>query len=239
MSDENKLTYAVKKYLQKHPDFFLKNPELLTSLEVGESKGKLADLTTHQLRALKKENNQLKAQLKQLIANAHQSETLMNRLFSILTELSLVEENQFLPGFVSNVAEQFPSDYFKLLLSEGLSDTSLSHVETLSGDQRAQFSDVIRKSVPLSGRLKAEQINCVFSGVNDIKSAVVLPIGHQAEYGLIAFASKDEQKFHPHSSTDILQKLSFILASYFAQTGSSDLAQSSELGEIAVNDAVS
>lgn len=236
MSDENKLTFAVKKYLQKHPDFFVKNPELLTSLEVVDSKGKLADFTTHQMRALKKENSQLKMQLKQLITNAQQSETLMNRLFTILSELSLVGKEHFLSAFVDKVAEHFPSDYFKLLLAEELCHESVAHTDVLSANHKTHFANTIHQSTPLSGRLKSEQINSIFENGSDIKSAVVLPIGPQAIYGLMSFASKDQEKFHPHSSTDILQKLSQILASYFSQQGDSTQNNVTELNDVAVGD---
>ncbi len=220
MSDDNKLSYAVKKYLQKNPDFFAQNPELLTELEVVNRRGELADLTTHQLKALQKENRKLKAQLTQLIANAQQSETLMNRLLSLLSELTLIGEDEFLSGFVKNVVKHFPSDYFKILLAEGLCETSIKQVDSLTEAQKSQFSVIYTQSQPLSGRLKSEQVNSIFAGCQDIKSAIVLPIGSQAVYGLMSFASKDEEKFHPHSSTDILQKLSQILANYFSQEAS-------------------
>lgn len=216
MSDENKLSYAVTKYLQQNPDFFAKNPDLLTELEVVNSKGELADLTTHQLKALQKENRKLKSQLSQLIANAQQSETLMNRLLFMMTELSSVDKKDVLAVFVDNVTKNFPSDYFKILLTEGLNDTAIDHVETITTDQKSQFAAVLSKSEPLSGRLKSEQINSIYGEEHGIKSAIVLPVGPQAAFGLMSFASKDEEKFHPHSSTDILQKLSQILASHFA-----------------------
>lgn len=223
MSDDKKIEFAVKKYLQKYPDFFAKNPELVAELEVVSNDGELANLTTHQLKTLQKENRKLKSQMAQLIANAQQSERLMNRLLTMLTELTLVSEEEFLSGFVNYIHSHFPSDYFKLLLTEGLhSGQGIEHVATITAAQMTHFSAFQAKSEPLSGRLKQEKINSVFGENNDIKSAVVLPIGVNAEYGMMSFASKDEEKFHPHSSTDILQKLCQILATYFTQQKSKD-----------------
>lgn len=220
MNDEDKLSYAVRKYLLKNPDFFVKNPELLTELEVASQQGELTDLTTHQLKALQKENRKIKSQLSQLIANAQQSEILMDRLLSLVTELSTVDKNSFLAGFVDNVIKNFPSDYFKILLTEELSDAVADHVATITADQKSQFAAVFEKSEALSGRLKSEQVNSIFTPGHEIKSAIVLPIGPQAAFGLMSFASKDEEKFHPHSSTDILQKLSQILANHFSTLSS-------------------
>jgi uncharacterized protein YigA (DUF484 family) len=223
MSDDKKIEFAVKKYLQKNPDFFAKNPELMTEIEVVNSNGELTNLTTHQLRTLQKENRKLKNQMAQLIANAQQSERLMNRLLTMLTELTLVSENDFIPGFVNYIQNHFPSDYFKLLLTEGLhTGEDLEHVATLTAAHMTHFSAFQVKSEPMSGRLKQEKISSIFGEDHSIKSAVVMPIGLNAQYGMMSFASKDEEKFHPHSSTDILQKLSQILATYFTQQKNKD-----------------
>ena len=226
MNDDNKLSYAVKIYLQKNPDFFVKNPELLAALDVVTPKGELADLTTHQLRSLQKENRKLKAQLAQLISNAQQSEKLMDRLLQMVTELAMGDKTEFLSGFVNYVKTHFSSDYFKLLLAEGVKiNADIEDVETLNAVQKTHFSVFQAKSEPVSGRLKQEKIQSIFGTDKNIKSAIVLPVGQQAKFGLMSFASKDEEKFHPHSSSDILQKLCQILASYFAQQNNVDAHQ--------------
>ncbi|MGJ8662233.1 MAG: DUF484 family protein [Marinicella sp.] len=218
MSDDLKIQNAIKKYLIKNPGYFAQHPELMSALEVETPEGELTNLTTHQLKTLQKENRQLKAQIGQLISNAQQSESMMNRLFSLLTEMSVVKKADFLPEFVAFVTTHFPSDYFKLLVAEGLlALPDLSSVETITSNQMTQFSVFQAKDEPLSGRLKKEKVQSIFGDSEDIKSAVVLPIGQHAQYGLLAFASKDEEKFHPHSASDILQKLSQILVAYFTQ----------------------
>ncbi len=216
MSKEENIQQGIKKYLLKNPGFFALFPELMSELEVVTPKGELTNLSTHQLRTLQTENKQLKAQITQLIKNAQQSESLMNRLFELLIELSVMKQDDFLPGFVKFVSTHFPSDYFKLLLVKGSVEVADSaHVETITAAQVTQFSVFQAKQEPLSGRLKKEKLDSIFGEVEVIKSAIVLPIGHQAEFGLMSFASKDEEKFHPNSSSDILQKLCQILESYF------------------------
>ena len=216
--EDAKIQKAIKTYLLKHPDYFAQHPELMAELEVVSPQGELTNLTTHQLRTLQNENRQLKAQIAQLIKNAHQSESMMNRLFNLLTELSVVKKSDFLPEFVTFVTENFPTDYFKLLVTEGLVELpEHDHVEGLSAAQMTQFAVFQAKPEPLSGRLKQEKVQSIFSGNEDIKSAIVIPIGTSAEYGMLAFASIDEQKFHPNSSSDLLQKLAQILATYFTQ----------------------
>ncbi len=223
MSNDQKIQTAIKKYLRKNPGFFAANPQLMSELEVVSDDGQLTNLTTHQLRTLQKENRQLKAQIQQLIQNAQQSESLMNRLFELLTQLSTAAQHEFVPGFVRFVSEHFPSDYFKLLLAEGLeAGNEANNTETISTEIRTHFSVFQAKPEPLSGRLKQDKLQSIFKGTEDIKSAIVLPIGSQAQYGLMAFASVDEEKFHPNSSSDFLQKLTQILAHYFSQSQDED-----------------
>ncbi len=218
MSDDLKIQKAIKNYLLKNPSFFTQHSELMAELEVVTPSGELTDFTTHQLRTLQKDNQKLKSQIAQLIKNAQQSESLMDRLFNLLTELSVVKQSEFLPEFVAFVAENFTSDYFKLLVAEGLTELPDSALlDTLTAAQITQFSVFQAKSEPLSGRLKQEKIQSIFPQVDDIKSAVVLPVGTHAEYGLMAFASRDEEKFHPNLASDLLQKLCQILNTYFSQ----------------------
>jgi len=216
MSKEKNIQLGIKKYLLKNPGYFALYPELMSELEVVSPRGELTNLSTHQLRTLQKENKQLKTQMAQLIKNAEQSESLMNRLFELLTELSVMNQAEFLPGFVEFVTNHFPSDYFKLLLVEGLMGLPESeHVEVITAAQQNQFSVFQTKPQPLSGRLEKEKLCSMYGDCVEIKSAIVLPIGRHAEFGMMSFASKDEEKFHPNSSSDILQKLCQILESYF------------------------
>lgn len=225
-SEDAKIQRAIKKYLLKHPEYFVQHPELMAEIEVIDTQGELTDLTTHQLRTLQKDNRQLKVQMAQLIKNAQQSESMMNRLFDLLTELSVVKETDFLVAFVGFVSEHFPTDYFKLMVSEGLVELpEHQHIEALNAQHMTQFAGFQVKSEPLSGRLKKEKIQSVFKDAEDIMSAIVLPVGNKAGYGLLAFASTDEEKFHPNSSSDLLQKLAQILSAYFSKIKRQDESQ--------------
>ena len=215
-NDDQKIQQAIRKYLLKHPDYFVQNADLLTELEVASPQGELASITTHLLKALQKENRQLKGQMAELVSNAQQSESVMNRLFDLLNTLSVVDTDAYLTTFVGYVTEHFPTDYFKLVVAEGLLPANEApELGLMNASQLKHFSVFQAKSAPLSGRLPKEKIQSLFADVDDIGSAVVLPIGAQAEYGLLAFASRDEEKFHPHSASDLLQKLSQILVAHF------------------------
>jgi len=223
MSDDKRTTSAknaekVSAYLKSHPEFFVNNPELLETLEVAAPKGQLANLTTHQLRVLQQKNKTLKAQMKQLIQNAQHNEALMDRLLNMLIELSSLDRAHFLHGFIQYINNHFPSEYFQIMVAEDMltRDADAPFV-FLTTEAKKQFSMFQMSNEPLSGRLKKEKLQALFKDYELIKSAIVLPIGNQGQFGLMAFASQDEEKYHPNSSSDILQKLTQVLTHYFEQ----------------------
>lgn len=218
MSDDLKIQKAVKNYLLKNPGFFSQYPELVTAINVEHDNGELTDLATHQLRALKKENSGLKKQMSALIQNAQQSESMMNRMFSLLMALKLEGGDDFLQQFIAFVTEHFKSDYFKILLDDTLPEFEVSeYLGVYTASHKKHFVEFESHSEPLSGRLQKSKVSCLFPQAGDIESVVVLPVGKNAEYGLMAFASNDQEKFHPNSATDLLQKLADILATYIKQ----------------------
>lgn len=227
MSDDLKIQKAIKNYLLKNPQYFAQHPELISQLNVAQPNGELTDLTSHQLRTLQKENRELKQKMAALIQNAQQSESVMDRLFNLLLELSVVDGSDFIVRFIDFVAANFKADYFKILLLEA--DSSYHENDNLApytASQQQHFSVFQTKSEPISGRLKQQQLKSVFPEADDIKSAVVLPIGEAAEFGIMVFGSVDQEKFHPHSATDLLQKLTDILATYLGQTPAVEESQS-------------
>jgi len=204
-------------YLQSHPAFFQEQPDLLQTLKVPDEQGQLQQLATYQAKNLQAQNQQLKNQIKQLIHHAKINETLMNRIYHLLAELATCDSSEFLPHFVAFVKQHFASDYFKLSCQPRfmtqLPDPSC---ETITAAQKSQFTIFQTRPEPLSGRLPQSQIEAMFGGHKNIRSAIIIPLGPQACYGLMGFASQDEDKFQPHVASDILQKLGVIVSQFLA-----------------------
>ncbi len=221
-------------YLQEHPRFFADNPALLQELSVADEQGQLQQMATYQAKSLQQQNQQLKNQIKQLIHHAKINETLMNRVYELLVELAVSDSADFLSRFVDFVQSHFASDYFKISCRQAfLQDLPSTHCEALTAAQKSQFTVFQHQSEPLSGRLPQSQIEAMFGAYKDIRSAIIIPLGPQASYGLLGFASTDEEKFMPHAASDILQKLGHIISHFFAskvskhgQQKDSDMPQS-------------
>jgi uncharacterized protein YigA (DUF484 family) len=216
----NKVVNTIKKqdiieYLESHPGFFQEQPELLQELQVPDEQGQLQQMATYQAKTLQAQNKQLKNKIKQLIHHAKINETLMNRIYHLLAELATVERSQFLPRYVDFVKKQFACEHFKLSCqARFIKQQPSKDLEPITAAQKSQFTVFQSKDEPLSGRLPQSQIEAMFGANKDIKSAIIIPLGPQASYGLMGFASSDEDKFHPHLASDILQKLGNILSQF-------------------------
>ncbi|WP_154224177.1 DUF484 family protein [Marinicella rhabdoformis] len=229
MSDSTKQVteHEVINYLKEHPEFFINNPGLLQQLTIGNPQGDVVSLADRKMLQLQTKNQQLAKQMKQLIANAQRSEGLMDRLFQLLTDLSMnAPKGEFVSALVGFIQKDFASDYFKLYLGDiKLSDDEVC-VHYHSAQLKTLFASFNNNDAPLAGRLPAVKLKALFGDESAAQSAIVLPIGAKAAHGLLAFGSKDDQKFHPDHASDVLQKLAQILAVFFDSQAVNDGQQS-------------
>lgn len=229
MSDSKKQVteHQIITYLKEHPEFFVNNPGLLQQLTIGSPQGDVVSLADRKMLQLQTKNQQLASQMKQLIVNAQRSEGLMDRLFQLLTDLSMnAPKGEFVSALVGFIQKDFASDYFKLYLGDIKLSDDEACVHYHSAQLKTLFASFNNNNAPLSGRLPSVKLKALFGEESKAQSAIVLPIGSKAVHGLLAFGSKDDQKFHPDHASDVLQKLAQILAVFFDSQSMDDSHQS-------------
>lgn len=202
-------------HLSNNTDFFVRHPEQLEALKVNNKNGKVASLINHQVNVLKERNNQLKLRLSTLIGYAEENEKTMSQVFELTLQLSQISHVANVTKHFSRFVKQsFDSDFFKIVIPtyEKLeSSTSILCVEDLESYARV-FAEFSKTNSPICGRLKKEKLEFIFGKRADkIGSTVILPIGNQAQKGLLVFASFDESRFNSDMSTDLLSRLTQIL----------------------------
>jgi len=223
MSDNNIKGSDVINYLNSHPDFFLRYPDLLEGLKVSNERGELTSLVQHQVQVLQKKQNETNQKLHALISNARANEQLMDKLFLLLCELAVLPNDAFLGRYLGFIKAHFPTDFFALCLSSDVRPEKAPDQVLSYDDMQSHFNGFQKDESPIAGRLRTEKLEAVFGQEHKaVKSAVVLPLGAKADFGVMVFGSCDEQKFHPDSSTDILQKLVSILSNYLASQQAED-----------------
>lgn len=228
MSDKHLSDTDIIHYLTQNQDFFVRHPEQLEVLKVNNKNGKVTSLISHQVNVLKERNTQLKEKLNQLIGYASENEKTMSQVFELTLQLCQISHiANVTKHFSRYVQHSFGSDLFKIVVPnyDGLESSAI--VKILSVDDEVLFNQVFKefiiKNRPICGRLKKPKLQFVFGKqAEKIGSSVILPIGKNAQKGLLVFASFDENRFNPEMSTDLLSRLSEILERKFSKSFGSE-----------------
>ncbi len=209
----------VIEYLNSNLDFFIKNPQLLEEIQVSNKNGKLASLSSHQTNTLKDRNSQLKTRLADLIQLASDNERIMSMVFEVALEVGKYSKvSNVAKCFVHHVRKHFSPDWVKMILP---ANSKLNEVNEVIQVKEASgilliFEDVITTKKAVCGRLRKNILEFLLSTeASEVGSSILLPIGANGEKGIVFFGSKDEDRFHPDMSADLLMRLSQILDSKF------------------------
>ncbi len=207
----------VLRFLRQHPAFFSQYPDLLAQLQVVDNQGSVTNLVNYQVKVLQEKNRQLTEQLNAMVSAARSSESLLDKVFELALVFSSLPTGQSsFNAFVDYVRTAFPSDFLSLAVPPALlpADTRMGHVVIVSDAEEFQqlFADVLAQAQPLCGRLKADKLAYLFGEqANDVASVALIPMGEKGSGGLLAFGSRDQHRFVPGMSTDILQRLARLL----------------------------
>lgn len=205
---ETTLTGAayVAHYLSEHPDFFLQHRELLMQLNVPHEAGTVS-LVERQVKALRDRNRELQSQMIDMLRNARENERLLGQCLALaLTLINADTPAQMLQTLRQQLLADFQCDAFAALLCDhqlplpaGARD--VEH-EILLGAIGCEFPD----GEPVCGLLERPVREFLFGELKpDLQSVALLPLGARAERGVIAIASRSNDRFVPQMGTVFLQ----------------------------------
>jgi len=195
-------------FLNDHPDFFDRNPDLLTKLELSHSNGNAVSLIERQVAALREQTEQNRRKLEEFVAIARENELLNERLHHLTVKL--IECCDF--DEVINTLQDLLHDDFRAEAVE-LHLYSASEVEQLTNPDLDGFRDFLDSNRPRCGRLPNGQLKYLFGPqAEDIASTALIPIKGEGLLGVLAIGSHSEHRFHPGMGTDYLIRLGEIVS---------------------------
>lgn len=171
----------IRDFLVEHPDYFQRNQDLLSLLQVPHPSGAAVSLVERQVSVLRERNVDLRHRLRELGATAKDND----QLFSATRELVLALLDAPSIGALNEallkvLRDNFDTEYAALLL---LSD---EESEDLDGCRRvsesavnSQLAALIGKKKAGCGALRAEDFAFLFGGVSLMGSAAAATV----EYG--------------------------------------------------------
>jgi uncharacterized protein YigA (DUF484 family) len=203
---------VIAEYLQQHPDFFVRNQELLTSLRLPHHSGAgTISLVERQTRQLRSKADEYRNQLEQLISVARENDTLTRRLHEItLTLIESSDMDTLLDTLLDDLREQFSADAVELKL---FSHSSLEQAVNEGQPGPMLFDDFMQRGKPKCGALNGEQLQYLFGNLAaDTGSVALIPLTHNHIEGILAIGSRDAQRFHPGKDTEFLKRLGDLIS---------------------------
>jgi uncharacterized protein len=205
---------AVSRYLDDHPDFFLRHPQLLAKLSLRHDVNGATSLIERQVQVLRSENDSLRGQLRDLLAIARENDVLSARLHRFALAMS---DSASLDDVFDNAYEMLRRE-FKVdavaILCRGEGSATFARSEFVGDDARLQ--NAIREhgtGKPVCGARFDESLLKYLFGINaaEVQSAAIVGLGTRGTYGLLALGSHDARRFHTEMGTVYLAQLGDIL----------------------------
>jgi uncharacterized protein YigA (DUF484 family) len=209
---------AVAAYLRAHPDFFQRNPEVLTALEVPHRPGERAvSLIERQVAQLRTRNADLEQRLSELMRAARANERVGNCLLGLGRGLL---EADSIDAVFATVRETLLSDSgvdevaLRLLGGPGIGEAAEpGRYLDPEGADGAALAEPLAAGAPVCGSLTQQQIAALFRGrTHAIASAALVPLRAGEAIGVLGLASRDPEHFKPDMGTLFLGQLGELVA---------------------------
>lgn len=194
---------AVRQYLCDNPDFFSKQPDLLSHIDLNHSEGETLSLIERQVKTLREKNQSLQTQLVEMLQAAFRNEELLNNCNRFMLQLLQAEDlTSLVNRILTGVKKEFDLDASALLLVGEFQACRPAKVFSSPSEIKQLLDNQFPDSSPLCGRLdKNTKLELFGELSNDLKSSALIPLGENCRHGLLALASNEESRFSPDMGT--------------------------------------
>ena len=204
----------IRDYLVQHPDFFQRNPELLSLLQIPHASGSAVSLVEKQVSVLRDRNVDLRHRLRDLGNAARDNDQLFTDTRALV--LSLLEAGDLEScdtALRAVMRDHFDSEYANLILfTEVFGDEGPGHRASES-QTRDILAGLAGRDGAGCGTLRAEEFAFLFPGAKLIGSAGVALIKHDGKaLGVFAVGSSDAGYYGSDMGTLFLEFAAEVLA---------------------------
>lgn len=205
---------AVARFLEQNPDYFQRHPDLLARISLAhEVGGRAVSLIEHQVKVLRDESRNLQRQLRELLGNARDNDTLTARIHRFA--LAMVDARSLddaLDAARDILRQEFNLDGVRLLVR--------GHAGAV-GDDR-QLDELLSRAKddkPVCGEApEAATLRALFGEhATDIKTWALVALGGASPFGALAVGSRDPYRFHAGMGTVFLTRIGELLTHALAR----------------------
>ncbi len=205
---------AVARFLEQNPDYFQRHPDLLARIALShEVGGRAVSLIEHQVKVLRDESRNLQRQLRELLGNARDNDTLTARIHRFA--IAMVDARSLddaLDAASDILRQEFNLDGVRLLVR--------GHAGAV-GDDR-QLDELLARAKdgkPVCGEAPdAATLRALFGEhATDIKTWALVALGGALPFGALAVGSRDPYRFHAGMGTVFLTRIGELLTHALAR----------------------
>lgn len=213
----------VADHLQRHPDFFLRYPELLLSLEIPHEPGpNVASLVERQVALLRKKMQRLQHDLEQREVRASQERVLMEGLQRSLSKLLVISDPvrgyQLLAKFLKS---DFAADELRVFVfRDGAGMETVPGLKFMARNAKLKylFIELLNRNKPLCGSLQEEHVRLLFqAAAGHISSTILLPLRLADAEVLVAVGSQEQNRYGRGFELELLQFLFAVFGTWLEQ----------------------
>lgn len=209
----------VRAYLGLNPAFFEDNADLLIGLTVPHRSGNVVSLVEKQVEVLREENQKLQQQMRSMIANAKQNETMYKRINTLMMRLMLSSDLRDVCHLIEEqIVDLFVVELVNVKLFKNNAETA-ENANICSVEEANLLRPLLAGQRSASGpQLDDKTMKALFGPiVENVSSSALIALGDAGQTGIIAIGSFFDQRFSPEMSTDYLDYLSEVLTIFVEQ----------------------
>jgi uncharacterized protein YigA (DUF484 family) len=196
----------VAEFLLDNPDFFTRQPELLTQLRVSHSERGAVSLVEIQLERLRGRVRELEGEITTLVTAAGKNSELFEIFARAQQQLFQTHNIYQALVIIEELSSQLQLD-FSLKLFDSFDDNLYLERKAFESFRVAHLS---HRPVYM-GRLRKQESELLFNHPPHLGSYVVLPLGIEHPIGILSFVSTDGGHFQPAMDTLFVEQLALVL----------------------------
>jgi len=205
----------VVSFLEDNPEFFNRNPELISRLRLSDQQRGTVSLAERQQQLLRQKMHGLEEEITQLMAIANQNE----QLFALYSDLYLrlldcTTADELLDCLFEATTELLSLADFKLWLNK---TTTLQHHCLITEDCGGVLQNRLDKDEYYFGRIQQSEQTMIFDGQHDGSVVLIKLQHHHQTIGFLAISSQDADHFDPRMDTLLLSQFRKLVAKLLHQ----------------------
>ncbi|OED39132.1 hypothetical protein AB833_16460 [Chromatiales bacterium (ex Bugula neritina AB1)] len=219
---------VVAEYLLQSPDFFSRNPDLLTRIEVPHRERGAVSLVERKLTMHREQCNDLRERLDEIVDVAHQNDHLAELLheysIGLISAASLAEVFEFTEKTLTS--KLGCEDVRAVVLRNNIVETCMEQAPGFVSLQDVRFARSVRdlhtRRPVYCGHASPERIRLFFANTDlTVLSVAIIQLSQKTgtqtvEMGYLALASESKSRFAPHMGTEFLARFGSLLSARIA-----------------------